>query len=138
MDKEYKTVIVGVGNLGQALTNYTYYYKIGFNIIGLFDVNPKIIGNKINDVVVSDYSDLEAYVEKEAIDIGIITVNRENAQAVADTLVKGGVKGIWNFAPIDLKVPKHVALNSVHLSDSLHELTYMISTMEHAGREDRD
>lgn len=138
LDKEYKTVIVGVGNLGQALTNYTYYYKIGFNIIGLFDVNPKIIGNKINDVVVSDYSDLEAYVEKEAIDIGIITVNRENAQAVADTLVKGGVKGIWNFAPIDLKVPKHVALNSVHLSDSLHELTYMISTMEHAGREDRD
>ena len=81
---------------------------------------------------------MEAYVEKEAIDIGIITVNRENAQAVADTLVKGGVKGIWNFAPIDLKVPKHVALNSVHLSDSLHELTYMISTMEHAGREDRD
>lgn len=130
LDKEYKTVIIGVGNLGQAITNYTYYYKIGFNIIGLFDVNPKIIGNKINDVVVSDYSDFSSFVEKENIDIGIITVNRENAQSVADTLVKSGVKGIWNFAPIDLDVPKHVALNSVHLSDSLHELTFMISAME--------
>ena len=129
LDREYKTVVVGVGNLGQAITNYTYYYKIGFNIMGLFDINPKIIGNWINDVEVMDASLLEEYVRKENIDIGIICVNRENAQNVADHLIAGGVKGIWNFAPVDLVVPDNVALESVHLSDSLHALSFMIKSM---------
>jgi redox-sensing transcriptional repressor len=129
LDREYKTVVVGVGNLGQAITNYTYYYKIGFNIMGLFDINPKIIGNWINDVEVMDASLLEEYVRKENIDIGIICVNRENAQSVADSLIAGGVKGIWNFAPVDLVVPDNVALESVHLSDSLHALSFMIKSM---------
>jgi redox-sensing transcriptional repressor len=135
LDREYKTVVVGVGNLGQAITNYTYYYKIGFNIIGLFDVNPRIIGNVINDVEVLDSAGLEEYVKKEGIDIGIICVNRENAQQVADSLVAGGVKGIWNFAPIDLVVPEDIALESVHLSDSLHALSFMIKSKEEQGRD---
>ena len=128
-DREYKTVVVGVGNLGQAITNYTYYYKIGFNIIGLFDANPRIVGNVINDVEVLDVADLEEYCKREKIDIGIICVNRENAQKVADSLVSGGVKGIWNFAPIDLEIPEGIALESVHLSDSLHALSFMIKSM---------
>ena len=135
LDREYKTVVVGCGNLGQAITNYTYYYKIGFNIIGLFDVNPKVIGNVINDVEVMDSADLEEYVRREKIDIGIICVNRENAQKVADELVSGGVKGIWNFAPIDLNIPENVALESVHLSDSLHALSFMIKSMNEEGRD---
>lgn len=135
LDREYKTVVVGCGNLGQAITNYTYYYKIGFNIIGLFDANPKIVGNVINDVEVMDSADLEEYVKREKIDIGIICVNRENAQKVADALVSGGVKGIWNFAPIDLSIPENVALESVHLSDSLHALSFMIKNMSEEGRD---
>ena len=129
LDREYKTVVVGVGNLGQAITNYTYYYKIGFNIIGRFDANPRIVGNVINDVEVMDVADLEEYCKREKIDIGIICVNRENAQKVADSLVSGGVKGIWNFAPIDLEIPEGIALESVHLSDSLHALSFMIKNM---------
>jgi len=128
LDREYKTVVIGVGNLGQAITNYTYYYKIGFNIMGLFDANPKIIGNVINDVEVMDVSELEEYVKQENIDIGVICVNRENAQEVADKLIEGGIKGIWNFAPIDLVVPDEIALESVHLSDSLHALSFMIKS----------
>lgn len=128
LDREYKTVVIGVGNLGQAITNYTYYYKIGFNIIGLFDANPNIIGKKFNDVEVMDVAKLEDYVRDEKIDIGVICVNRESAQSVADSLVAGGVKGIWNFAPIDLEVPNEVALESVHLSDSLHALSFMIKS----------
>ena len=96
--------------------------------MGLFDVNPKIIGNVINDVEVMDVANLEEYVRNEKIDIGVICVNRENAQEVADRLVEGGVKGIWNFAPIDLDVPDSVALESVHLSDSLHALSFMIKS----------
>lgn len=130
LDREYKTVIVGVGHLGQAITNYTYYYKIGFNIMGLFDINPEIIGNKINDVEVKSFDELEEFCKKEHVDIGIICVNREGAQGVADKLVAGGVKGIWNFAPIDLEIPKTVALESVHLSDSLHALSFMIKSMD--------
>ena len=71
----------------------------------------------------------EAAKLEKGIDIGIICVNRENAQKVADSLVSGGVKGIWNFAPIDLEIPEGIALESVHLSDSLHALSFMIKSM---------
>jgi redox-sensing transcriptional repressor len=135
LDREYKTVVIGTGHLGQAITNYTYYYKIGFNIMGLFDVNPRIIGSYINDVEVHDSALLEDYVRRENIDIGIICVNRENAQEVADRLVSGGVKGIWNFAPVDLVVPEGIALESVHLSDSLHALSFMIRDNEEKSRQ---
>ena len=96
--------------------------------MGLFDANPDIIGKKFNDVEVMDVANLEEYVRNENIDIGVICVNRESAQSVADSLVAGGVKGIWNFAPIDLEVPDKVALESVHLSDSLHALSFMIKS----------
>lgn len=130
LDREYKTIVIGVGNLGQAITNYTYYYKIGFNIVGLFDINPKIIGLSINDVIVRDFSELREYVEENNIDIGIICVNRENAQKVADDLVAAGVKGIWNFAPLDLALPQGVAVENVHLSESLHTLSFLIRSNE--------
>lgn len=130
LDREYKTVIVGVGHLGQAITNYTYYYKIGFNIMGLFDANPEVVGTTINDVEVRDFATLEEFCKNEGVDIGIICVPRESAQAVADKLVAGGVKGIWNFAPIDIEIGNDVALESVHLSDSLHALSFMIKSME--------
>ena len=124
LDQEYKMVIVGVGNLGQAIANYTYYYKAGFVVHGLFDVNPRLIGLKINDIDVMDYENLVEYVEENNIDIGIICTTKDNAQEVADKLCFAGVKGIWNFAPIDLEVPDHVAVENVHLSDSLHSLAY--------------
>ena len=124
LDQEYKMVIVGVGNLGQAIANYTYYYKAGFVVHGLFDVNPRLIGIKINDIEVMDYEYLVEYVEENNIDIGIICTTKDNAQEVADKLSFAGVKGIWNFAPIDLEVPEHVAIENVHLSDSLHSLAY--------------
>ncbi len=130
LDREYKTVVVGVGNLGQAITNYTYYYKIGFNIVGLFDINPRIVGIAINGVDVLDYSKLEEYVKENEIEMGIICVNRENAQDVADTLVRGGVRGIWNFAPIDLDIPEEVAIENVHLSESLHTLSFLMNSKE--------
>ena len=125
LDREYKTIVVGIGNLGQAITNYTYYYKIGFNIVGLFDVNPKLVGLSINDVLVRDFSEMSDFVKENDIDIAIICVNRENAQKVTDVLVDAGIEGIWNFAPVDLNVPNDVAVENVHLSDSLHTLSFL-------------
>lgn len=127
LDKDYKMIIVGCGNLGQAIANYTHYYKAGFIVMGMFDINPRLVGMTINDIEVYDYERLEAYLEKNPIDIGIICTTKESAQEVADKLCMGKVKGIWNFAPMDLEVSENVALENVHLSDSLHSLAYHIN-----------
>ena len=127
LDRNYKMVIVGAGNLGQAIANYTYYYKTGFIVDAIFEVNPKMIGLRINDRNVLDYEDMVPYVEENKIDIGIICVPKENAQEVADKLCFAGVRGIWNFAPVDLEIPPHVSIENVHLSDSLHSLAYHMS-----------
>lgn len=124
LDKEYKMVIVGAGNLGQAIANHTYYYKAGFVVCGIFDINPRLIGLKINDIEVMDYETIVEYVEQNQIDIGIICTTKDSAQEVADKLCFAGVRGLWNFAPIDLEVPEYVAVENVHLSDSLHSLAY--------------
>src|SRR5690606_39114104 len=106
---------------------YANYYKRGFIITAMFDVNPKIIGIKINDIEVQDYENLEEYLENNPIDIGIICTTKNSAQDVADKLVAGKVKGIWNFAPADIQVSDDVVLENVHLSDSLNTLTYYIN-----------
>ena len=127
LDKDYKMIIVGCGNLGQALANYTHYYKAGFIVCGMFDINPSLVGLSINDIEVMDYSVLDEYLEQNQIDIGIICTNKGSAQEVADKLVMGKVKGIWNFAAVDLDVSEEVALENVHLSDSLQSLAYNIN-----------
>lgn len=130
LDKEYKMIIVGAGNLGQAIANYTYYYKAGFVVCGIFEINPRLIGLKINDIEVMDYENVVEYVEENQIDIGIICTTKDSAQEVADKLCFAGVNGLWNFAPVDLEVPDHVSIENVHLSDSLHSLAY------HMNRDD--
>ncbi len=129
LDKEYKLVIVGGGNLGQAIANYTYYYKSGFVVSGIFEVNPRLIGMKINDIPVYDCENMVDYIKKNDIEIGIICTTKDNAQKVANNLVAGGVKGIWNFAPVDLELPDDIAIENVHLSDSLHSLVYHINSL---------
>jgi len=130
LDKEYKMVVAGVGNLGQAIINYTNFYKSGFAVKGIFDINPKIIGKRINDIEITDSKYLEKYVRDKKIDIGIICTTQDSAQEVADKMSAAGIKGIWNFAPVDITVPGSVALENVHLSDSLHSLAYHIKERE--------
>ncbi|MEG0156840.1 MAG: redox-sensing transcriptional repressor Rex [Anaerovoracaceae bacterium] len=130
LDKEYKMIIVGAGNLGQAIANYTHYYKSGFIVNGIFEINPKMIGLRINDIDVMDYEGLVEYVEENSVDIGIICTTKDSAQEVADKLCFAGVRGLWNFAPIDIEVPAHVALENMHLSDSLHSLAYHMNKSE--------
>ena len=127
LDRQYKLVIVGAGNLGQAIANYTYYYKSGFLVKSIFEVNPRLVGLKINDIEVRDYENLVDYIEENEIDIGIICTSKDSAQEVADRMCFAGVKGIWNFAPVDIEVPSQVSIEHVHLSDSLHSLAYHMS-----------
>lgn len=124
LDKEYKMILIGAGNLGQAISKYVRSMTQGFKIQAAFEINPDLIGKQIEGVDIYDYEQLVDYVEENKIDIGIICVNQGNAQEVADRLSFAGIKGIWNFALVDLEVPGHVALESVHLSDTLHSLAY--------------
>ena len=126
LDREYRMVIVGTGNLGQALANYSKYHKSGFPIVGMFDINPKIIGLRINDIEVMDCDYLVDFLNENHVDIGIITTDKAAAQSVANKLVEGNVRGIWNFATCDLIVPKRIQVENVHVTDSLNTLAYRI------------
>lgn len=134
LDKNHKMVIVGAGNLGTAIANYTYFHKSGFIVSGIFEILPSLIGKKINGIEVLSDEGLVEYVEQNNVDIGIICTNADSAQEVADRLCFAGVRGIWNFAPIDIEVPRHVALENVHLSDSLHSLAYHMNRTRWTGK----
>ncbi|NLZ48153.1 MAG: redox-sensing transcriptional repressor Rex [Clostridiales bacterium] len=127
LDRVYKEVIIGAGNIGQAIANYTRFDKLGFSLEAIFDANPKLIGLKIRDVEIQDIDQLNNFLKNNSIDIGIICVPSINAQKVCDMLVRGGVRGIWNFAPVDLVVPEDVIVENVHLSESILTLTYLLN-----------
>jgi redox-sensing transcriptional repressor len=137
LDKEYSTVIIGAGNLGQAIANYSRFEKSGFHLKGIFDKNPKLIGIRIRDVEVKDIDMLPQFLGANQIDIGVMCVPRESAQDVADMLVKCGVKGIWNFAPTDVNVPEDITVENVHLSESLMTLSYRMNEAKLFGNDDK-
>lgn len=124
LDKEYRMVIIGAGNLGHAITKYAKSITAGFKVCGVFEKNEKLIGTKLEGMEIMSYEGIVEFVEKEKIDIGVICVNGDSAQEVADKLCFAGIKGIWNFARVDIEVPPHVALESMQLSDNLHALAY--------------
>ncbi|SDZ18414.1 redox-sensing transcriptional repressor [Proteiniborus ethanoligenes] len=125
LEKIYKAVLVGAGNLGQAVANYKGFEDAGFKLLALFDKNPKLIGLKIRDIEILDVDNVEEFISKNEVEIGIITTPKEHAQSVADKFVKSNIKGIWNFAPTDLKVPEDIVVENVHLNESLFILSYM-------------
>ncbi|MFT8349316.1 redox-sensing transcriptional repressor Rex [Clostridium saccharoperbutylacetonicum] len=127
LDRGYQAALVGAGNIGQAVSNYSRFENLGFKITSIFDANPKLIGMRIRDVEIRDIDDMPTVLQERKIDIGIICVPRKNAQVVADELIKGGVRAIWNFAPVDLVVPDHVKVENVHLSESLLTLIYLLN-----------
>lgn len=127
LHREYNIVIVGAGNLGQALANYSGFSRQGFKLRAIFDKNPKLVGIRINDIEIKDIDTLPEFIEDNSIDIGVLCVPKNSAQEVANIFIEKGVQGIWNFAPADLEVPERIAVENVHLSESLMTLTYIIN-----------
>jgi redox-sensing transcriptional repressor len=130
LNKDYKSIIIGAGNIGQALANYSRFEGLGFNIDGIFDTNPKLVGLRIRDIEIEDIDNLPQFLTGNKIDIGIICVPKNSAQKAASLLVENGVRAIWNFAPTDLIVPDEVVVENVHLSDSLLTLAYLLKDKE--------
>lgn len=127
LEKQYNIIIIGAGNLGQALANYADFERRGFFVKGIFDVNPKLVGMSIRGIEIKNIDQLEEFVKSHQIDIAALTLPKANAPQVATDLVKWGIKGIWNFAPTDLHLPDDVVVENVHLSDSLMKLSYKLS-----------
>lgn len=136
LDKTYKIIIIGAGNLGQALANYTNFEKSGFELLALFDINPKFIGMRIRDIPFRDIDELDEFILENSIDIAVVSTPKEAAQNIVDRLSKGTVKAIWNFAPTDIKVPDDVIVENVHLNESLYTLSYLINERESADNQD--
>ncbi len=130
LDKSYNTIIVGAGNLGQAIAGYTNFEKSGFTLRALFDVNPKLIGLSIRDIEILDVDSLPDFLHENKVDIGIMCIPRRTAQQVADILTDNGVRAIWNFSMTDLNVPDNIIVESVHLSDSLYTISYRLNEDE--------
>ncbi len=127
LSRTYKSIIIGAGNLGQAIANYAGFTKAGFKIKALFDANPRMIGLKIRDFEILDSEIIEEFVKENGIDIAILCIPKNGAQDVVDRLVKSGIKGIWNFAPLDLEVPNDVIVENVNLTESLFTLSYLMN-----------
>ena len=126
LDNTHNYVIVGAGNLGQALANYVSFEKRGFVVKGLFDVNPRLEGMAIRGIPIRRMDELKNFIKNNNIEIAVLTIPKEKAIEVADMLADTEIKGIWNFAHTDLKLPKHIIVENVHLSDSLMSLSYRI------------
>ena len=132
LDTEHKIIIIGAGNLGQALANYVKFEKLGFVITALFDVNPALKGQSVRGIPIYMLDELDEYCRTHQVDIAALTMPKSKADSIAKKVVELGIHAIWNFAHVDLRIDdKNVVVESVHLSDSLMQLSYNIVKQSH-------
>ena len=129
VDEGFNAVIIGAGNLGRALAATHMFERRGVNRLAMFDVDPSLIGTKIYGVPVYSVDELGKFCKENKVDIGVLTVPKEAAYNITNTIVEAGVKGIWNFANMELKVDNpNVIVENIHLGDSLMALCYELKT----------
>lgn len=127
LNEKHNIIIVGAGNLGQALANYVKFEKFGFIVVALFDVNPDLKGKSIRGIKIHMLDELDDFVKHNKVDIATLTMPKAKADTIANHLVELGILAIWNFAHVDLELAdKNVVVENVHLSDSLMQLSYNI------------
>lgn len=127
LTNKHHLIIIGAGNLGQAIANYMNFEKRGFIFKGIFDANPALHGKMIREMEVQPMENMEQFIKEHDIDIAVLTIPKTGAVKVAEQLVKNNIKAIWNFAHVDLNVPKDIQVENVHLSESLMKLSYKLS-----------
>ncbi len=137
VEKKHNVVVVGAGNLGTAIAKYRGFDKRGFDVIGVFDINPEIVGKTIGNIIVKSLDDLEKFVVNNGVDIVTLTVPKEEVTEIVNMLMDYGIKAFWNFSHIDLDVPDDVIVENVHLSDSLLKLSFRLSSMDKAKWENQ-
>lgn len=129
LNKKREAILIGVGNLGCALIKNFNFSESGFHLAAAFDVRPELIGTQINQVPVRSAQELEQYLEQNQVAVAVLTLPARYAQATADLLVEHGIRGIWNFTNFDFEVSEEhadVVVESIHFSDSMRVLSYLI------------
>lgn len=127
LNEKHNIIVIGAGNLGQALANYVKFEKLGFVITALFDVNPDLKGKKIRGIEIHMLDELDEYCKENPVDIAALTMPKAEADLTAQRLVGLGIKAFWNFAHVDLNISdQDVVVENVHLSESLMQLSYNI------------
>ena len=130
IDAPHKVIMIGAGNLCSAIMHYRSFPKYGFHIVAAFDICPEKIGKDINGVRIRSMDELERYIHFNKVDIAVLTVPTSSALEVFDRLAKTNIKGIWNFAHVDIEMPNNIKVENVHLSESLMILSYNIAGSE--------
>ena len=126
LDTIHPMIILGAGNLGQALANYGDFEKRGFRLVGIFDINPVLEGISVRGIEIRMINSLPEFIRENQVEIAILTLPKNKAKEMAKVLIDNGIKAIWNFAPTDVAVRRGVAVENVHLSDSLYVLSYKL------------
>ncbi len=119
-------ILVGVGNLGAALLGYKGIEQHGMRIVAAFDSNPELIGTTVNGKQVLDIQKMPELAKRMHVQIGVLTVTASVAQTVADAMIEGGIRAIWNFTPTSLDVPEHVIVQREELASSLAVLSHRL------------
>jgi redox-sensing transcriptional repressor len=127
LGRSYRVAVLGAGKIGSAMVHYQGFRQRGFEIVSIFDSDPAKIGRRWNGLVVRDVNALEAELGQQPVDIAVLAVPAEAAQAVAERLVAAGVKAILNFAPVQLSAPEDVAVKTVNLALELEALSYALA-----------
>ena len=130
LEREWRIIIIGAGNIGTALAQYRGFRQRGFSVVAVYDRDPRKIGTRWDGVLVRDIAQLAEDVAGEPPEIAVITVPADDAQPVVDLLVRVGVRGILNFAPAPLAVPSHVALKHVNMALELEGLSYALTNRD--------
>jgi redox-sensing transcriptional repressor len=125
-DTRFSCIILGAGNMGNALANYENFKKRGFDILAIFDIDENKVGKQINNIDVMHMDTLDDFASKNKIDIAMLTVPNKNITDIAKRVTSLGIKGIWNFSPTDLMLDNGAVVENVHLSDSLMVLGYRL------------
>lgn len=126
VDRRWRVVLVGVGNLAKALLKYRGFADHGFDVVGLFDSAPGTIGTTVEGLTVEPTATLAAAVKRLRAELGVLTVPADAAQPVADAMVAAGLKGLMNFAPVRIKVPSGVSVVPVDLAIQLEQLAFAV------------
>ncbi len=134
----YSAVLVGAGNIGQALLNYRRFTDEGYHIVAAFDADEDVVGEVFGGVQVQSMNRLADSLRRNPVDIGILSVPKPFAQHMADMLISLGVSAIWNFAPVDVQVPEGRVVENVHMSDSLYVLSYHLREQREGNSDTND
>jgi len=127
LTQRWPMVLVGVGQLGQAIARYDGFHSKGLEIVGLFDTDPRKVGQKVGEMEVSDFARIHEVIREHQVRLAIIAVPAAAAQAVADTLIDAGVRAILNYAPIILQTPEDVWVRYIDPVAVMHSMTYYLA-----------